>query len=185
MRFEVHNKLEEKMKKTVHVLKSEFASVRTGKASTSVLDSIYVEYYGARTPLNQMASITKPEARTLMIKPFDKSILSSIEKAILTSDLGINPGNDGEKITLNFPMLTEERRKEFSKIIKGYSEQAKVALRNERRDANDKLKKMEKSGDITEDDLKLSLATVQDIINEYNKTIDELSDKKVQDIMII
>ena len=185
MRFEVHNELEERMEKTVHVLKSEFASVRTGKASPRVLDSIYVEYYGANTPLSQLASITTPEPRTLMIKPFDKSVLASIEKSILVSDLGINPGNDGDKIILNFPMLTEERRKDFSKVVKSYAEEAKVALRNERRDANDKLKKMEKNGDITEDDLKSSLSTVQDIIHKYNVTIDELCDKKVNDIMSI
>ncbi|MEA1975033.1 MAG: ribosome recycling factor [Bacillota bacterium] len=185
MRFEVHNELEERMEKTVHVLKSEFASVRTGKATPRVLDSIYVEYYGADTPLNQLASITTPEPRTLMIKPFDKSVLATIEKSILTSDLGINPGNDGDKIILNFPMLTEERRKDFSKIVKSYAEEAKVALRNERRDANDKLKKMEKNGDITEDDLRSSLSTVEDIIHKYNATIDELCDKKVNDIMLI
>lgn len=185
MRFEVHNELEERMEKTVHVLKSEFASVRTGKATPRVLDSIYVEYYGADTPLNQLASITTPEPRTLMIKPFDKSVLATIEKSILTSDLGINPGNDGDKIILNFPMLTEERRKDFSKIVKSYAEEAKVALRNERRDANDKLKKMEKNGDITEDDLRSSLSTVEDIIHKYNATIDELCDKKVNDIMSI
>jgi ribosome recycling factor len=185
MRFEVHNELEERMEKTVHVLKSEFASVRTGKATPRVLDSIYVEYYGANTPLSQLASITTPEPRTLMIKPFDKSVLAGIEKSILTSDLGINPGNDGDKIILNFPMLTEERRKDFSKIVKAYAEEAKVALRNERRDANDKLKKMEKNGDITEDDLKSSLSTVQDIIHKYNETIDGLCDKKVNDIMSI
>jgi len=185
MRFEVHKKLEERMEKTIHVLKSEFASVRTGKASISVLDSIYVDYYGANTPLNQLASISSPEARTLMIKPFDKSVLAGIEKAILASDLGINPGNDGEKIILNFPMLTEERRKDFSKIVKSYSEEGKVALRNERRDANDKLKKMEKNGEITEDDLKLSLVTVQEITDKFNKIVDELCDKKVKDIMEI
>lgn len=185
MRFEVHDVLEERMQKTVHVLKSEFASVRTGKASPHVLDSIYVDYYGASTPLNQLATVSSPEARTLMIKPFDKNALGDIEKAILTSDLGINPGNDGEKIILNFPMLTEERRKEFEKVVRAYSEEAKVALRNERRDAVDELKKMEKNGDLTEDDLRSGLDTVQDIIDEYNHKIDDLCEKKVKDIMEI
>lgn len=185
MRFEVHDVLEERMQKTVHVLKSEFASVRTGKASPHVLDSIYVDYYGASTPLNQLATVSSPEARTLMIKPFDKNALGDIEKAILTSDLGINPGNDGEKIILNFPMLTEERRKEFEKVVRAYSEEAKVALRNERRDAVDELKKMEKNGDLTEDDLRSGLDAVQDIIDEYNHKIDDLCEKKVKDIMEI
>jgi len=185
MRFEVHDELEERMKKTIHVLKSEFASIRTGKASTQVLDSIYVDYYGARTPLNQMASISAPEARTLMVKPFDKNVLGDIEKALLKSDLGINPNNDGDKIILNFPMLTEESRVEFTKTVKNYSEEAKIALRNERHDAIDELKKMEKKSEITEDDLRKSLEEVQDIIDKYNEKIDEMTEKKIKDIMTV
>lgn len=185
MRFEVHDVLEERMQKTLHVLKSEFASVRTGKASAHVLDSIYVDYYGANTPLNQMATISTPEARTLIVKPFDKSVINDIEKALLTSDLGINPNNDGDKIILNFPMLTEERRVEFTKVVKDYAEEAKIALRNERHDAIDELKKMEKNGELTEDDLRRSLDSVQDIIDEYNKKIDDLTEKKIKDIMTV
>lgn len=185
MKNEIHEILEEKMQKTVEVLKSDFAVIRTGKASTKVLDKIFVEYYGALTPLNQLAAISQPEPRTLMIKPFDATILEGIEKTIAVSSLGINPNNDGEKIILNFPMLTQEKRKELSKIVKNNSESAKVALRNERREANDHLKKMEKKSEITEDDLKRALESVDKIIHEYTKVIEDLTADKVNEVLEI
>lgn len=185
MRFKVHDEMEERMKKTIDVLKSELASVRTGKANPKVMESIYVDYYGTQTPINQLASISAPEARTLIVKPYDASSLENVEKAILKSDLGINPNNDGEKIILNFPMLTEERRKEFSKTVKEYAEEARVALRNERRDANQALEQMEEKSEITEDDLRRGKDTVQELTDQYNEKIDKMLEKKINDIMAI
>lgn len=185
MRFEVHDELEKRMQKTVDVLKSELRTIRTGKATPKVLENIYVDYYGASTPINQLATISHPEARTLMIKPFDASAVDNVEKAILKSDLGIHPNIDGAKIILNFPMLTEENRKKLSKKVKEQSEKSKIALRNERRDANDQLKKMEDKSEITEDDLQRGLEEVQDIIDEYTETIDEIVEKKMNEIMAV
>jgi ribosome recycling factor len=185
MRFKVHDEMEERMKKTIDVLKSELASVRTGKANPKVMESIYVDYYGTQTPINQLASISAPEARTLIVKPYDASSLENVEKAILKSDLGINPNNDGEKIILNFPMLTEERRTEFSKVVKEYAEEARVALRNERRDANQELEKMEDKSEITEDDLRRGKDTVQELTDKYNDKIDQMLEKKINEIMAI
>jgi ribosome recycling factor len=185
MRFKVHDEMEQRMKKTIDVLKSELASVRTGKANPKVLESIYVDYYGTQTPINQLASISAPEARTLIVKPYDASAMENVEKAILKSDLGINPNNDGEKIILNFPMLTEERRKEFSKTVKEYAEEARVALRNERRDANQELEQMEDKSEITEDDLRRGKDTVQELTDKYNEKIDQMLEKKINEIMAI
>ena len=145
---------EEKMLKTIEVVKANFAAVRAGRANAGVLDRITVDYYGAATPLNQVAAISSPDPRTLMIQPWDGSLLKAIEKAILTSDLGINPQNDGRVIRLAFPQLTEERRKDLTKQVRKYGEEGKVALRNIRRDAMDEVKKKTKKSELTEDDQK-------------------------------
>ena len=150
---EIQNKLQQQMEKTIEALKHEFSTIRAGRANAQMLDKIRVDYYGTPTPINQVGSISVPEPRTLMINPWDKSAMKDIETAIRNSDLGLNPTNDGEVIRLNVPALTEERRKELCKQAKKASEEFKVRLRNERRDANDKLKKLEKEGEITEDDL--------------------------------
>lgn len=138
---------EEKMEKAVEAFRQELSTIRTGRASVNVLDKITVDYYGAPTPINQMSSVTIPEARLLVIKPYDKSMLKAVEKAILASDLGITPSNDGQVIRIQFPPLTEERRKELAKLCQKYGEEAKVAVRNVRRDANDRLKKLEKNSE--------------------------------------
>ena len=148
------NEFKEKMIRTTEVLSTQFAAVRAGRANAAVLDQIEVEYYGTPTPIKQIASIASPDARTLLIQPWDASALKNIEKAILVSDLGINPQNDGRSIRLVFPQLTEERRKELAKQVRKYGEEAKVAVRNVRRDAMDKFKKQQKKSEITEDDLK-------------------------------
>ena len=150
---EINKEYDAKMQKTIDVVMSDFASVRAGRANAAVLDRITVDYYGSPTPLNQVASISSPDPRSLAIQPWDASLLKAIEKAIQTSDLGINPQNDGRIIRLSFPQLTEERRKELTKQVKKYAEGGKVAVRNIRRDAMDKFKAMEKKAEITEDDL--------------------------------
>ena len=160
---EIQNKLQQQMEKTIEALKHEFSTIRAGRANAQMLDKIRVDYYGTPTPINQVGSISVPEPRTLMINPWDKSAMKDIETAIRNSDLGLNPTNDGEVIRLNVPALTEERRKELCKQAKKASEEFKVRLRNERRDANDKLKKLEKEGEITEDDLKKAQDNVQNL----------------------
>ena len=176
---------DDKMQKTIEVVKANFASVRAGRANAGVLDRISVEYYGTPTPLNQVAAISSPDPRTLTIQPWDTSLLKAIEKAIQTSDLGINPQNDGKVIRLNFPQLTEERRKELTKQVKKYGENGKVAVRNIRRDAMDKLKAMEKKSEITEDDQKNLEKELQDITDKRCKEIDELTAKKEKELMAV
>lgn len=176
---------EEKMTKSVKALENEFASIRAGRASASVLDKITVDYYGVPTAINAMASITVAEAKTLVIQPWDKSVLKEIEKAINASDLGIYPQNDGSVIRLNFPPLTEERRKELAKQIKKYAEEGKVAVRSVRRDINDKFKAMKKASEITEDDLKECEKKVQDMTDKFVKEVDKLAEKKEKEIMEI
>ncbi len=176
---------EEKMTKTVAVLDREYKSIRAGRANVSVLDKITVDYYGAPTPIQQMAAVSVPEPRILMIQPWDASTLKSIEKAILTSDIGINPQNDGRVIRLAFPPLTEERRKEIVKEVKKTAEDNKVAIRNTRRDALEKLKAMEKSGAITEDDQTNGEKKIQKLTDNYCKEIDELSALKEKEILEI
>lgn len=183
MKLAVHTQLEEKMEKTITVLKNEFHTVRAGRANPQLLDRIFIDYYGAATPIKQVASISVPEPRIIMITPYDGSALSLIEKAISSSDLGINPNNDGKVIRLAIPMLTEERRKELVKTVKKLCEDAKVAIRNERRHANDALKKMEKSGEVTEDDLKSAETDVQKMTDKYIKTIDDLGTAKEKEIL--
>ena len=174
-----------KMDKTIEALKNQFNSVRAGRANASVLDRISVEYYGAETPIGQVATIASPDARTLTISPWDSTLLKAIEKAIQASDLGINPQNDGKLIRLTFPQLTEERRKDLTKQVKKYGEDAKVAIRNIRRDAVDAAKKTQKKGEITEDDLKDQEKTIQDMTDKYIKTIDEQVAAKEKELMAI
>ena len=182
---ELQKKLQAQMDKTIEALKYEFTTIRAGRANAQMLDKIRVDYYGTPTPINQVGSISVPEPRTLMINPWDKSAMKDIETAIRNSDLGLNPTNDGEVIRLNVPALTEERRKELCKQAKKASEDFKVRIRNERRDANDKLKKLEKEGEITEDDLKKAQDNVQKMTDKYIKEIDTLLDIKEKDIMAV
>ena len=174
---------EEKMTKTVENLEGEYATIRAGRANPNILNKIKVEYYGVPTPMQQLANITVPEARTLMIAPWEPSLVKAIEKAILNSDLGLTPNNDGKNIILNFPELTEERRKELVKTVKKYTEEAKVQIRNARRDAIDKYKAMKKDGEITEDDLKETEKDIQDLTDKYIKEIDNISAVKEKEIL--
>lgn len=174
---------ENKMNKTIASLEADFASIRAGRANPAILDKISVEYYGAQTPLAQVGTISVPEARTIVIQPWDASILKDIEKAILASDIGITPNNDGKVIRLNFPPLTEERRKELSKSISKRGEEAKVAVRNLRRDAIDGFKKQKKANEITEDDLKDLEDKVQKLTDRFVKKIDEITSAKEKEIM--
>ena len=176
---------EEKMIKTIEHVKADFASVRAGRANAGVLDRIMVEYYGTPTPLNQVAAIASPDPRTLTIQPWDGTLLRAIEKAIQTSDLGINPQNDGRVIRLAFPQLTEERRKELTKQVHKYGEDGKVAIRNIRREAMDAFKKAEKKSEITEDDLKKLEKELQDITDKQCKALDELTAKKEKELMAV
>ncbi len=177
---------DEKMNKSVDILAKDYAAIRAGRANPAVLDKVTVEYYGAPTPINQMAAVSVTEARTLTIQPWDRSTLKEIEKAIQTSDIGINPQNDGSVIRLVFPPLTEERRKELSKgISKQGEEVAKVVIRDIRRDAMDKFKAMKKSGELTEDDLKAIEKETQDLTDKYCKQIDEMAAAKSKEILEI
>lgn len=176
---------EEKMNKTINVLIADYKTIRAGRANASVLDRVSVEYYGVATPINQLASISVPEARVLSIQPYDASVLKSIEKAINTSDIGINPQNDGRVIRLTFPPLTEERRKELAKDIRKMGEDSKVAIRSIRRDAIEKLKAMKKDSTITEDDLKNAEKKTQDMTDKFIKQIDTLSADKEKEILEI
>ncbi|MDP4083065.1 MAG: ribosome recycling factor [Bacillota bacterium] len=173
----------DKMKKAIQAYTRELASIRAGRASASLLDRITVDYYGAPTPVNQLAGISTPEARLLVIQPYDKTILGDIEKAILKSDLGLNPSNDGMIIRISIPQLTEERRKELVKVIKKESEEAKIAIRNIRRDANDEFKKLEKSGDITEDALHGYSEDIQKLTDDHINKIDQITKDKEKEIM--
>ncbi|ASB89586.1 ribosome recycling factor [Bacillus sonorensis] len=183
MSNQVMNQTKERMEKAVAAYQRELATVRAGRANPSLLDKVTVEYYGAQTPLNQLASITVPEARMLVITPYDKTALGDIEKAIQKADLGVTPTNDGSIIRITIPPLTEERRKELAKLVKKYSEDAKVAVRNIRRDANDDLKKLEKNGEMTEDELRSSTEDVQKLTDEYVSKIDEITKDKEKEIM--
>ena len=174
-----------RMDKALDHLAEEFGAVRAGRANAKVLDRITVEYYGQETPLNGVASISSPDARTLGISPWDSKLLRPIEKAILTSDLGINPQNDGRVIRLVFPMLTEERRKELAKQVRKYAEEAKVAMRNIRRDGMDYIKKLKKKAEITEDDQKKAEKELQDLLDKYIKKVDEATAAKEKELMAI
>ena len=182
---ELYLKTEEKMNKTIASMESEFATIRAGRANAAVLDRIQVDYYGVPTAINQMASISVTEARVLQIQPYDMTSLKSIEKAIQTSDIGINPQNDGKVIRLVFPPLTEERRKELIKQVAKMGEEAKIAIRNIRREANDKAKELSKKSEMTEDEQKASEKAVQDLTDRYIREIDAITAKKTKDIMSI
>jgi ribosome recycling factor len=178
-------KTEEKMSKTIAVLEREYKSIRAGRANASVLDRVTVDYYGAPTPIQQMAAVSVPEPRILMIQPWDASTLRDIERAILVSDIGINPQNDGRVISLAFPPLTEERRKEIVKDVKKTAEESKVAIRNTRRDALEKLKALEKGGSITEDDKANGEKKIQKLTDKFCKDIDDLAALKEKEILEI
>lgn len=171
-----------RMDKTCEVLSTQFAAVRAGRANATVLDRINVEYYGVDTPIRQLANISAPDPRSLLIQPYDSSVLKSMEKAIQASDLGINPQNDGRCIRLVFPQLTEERRRELVKQVKKYTEDAKVAIRNIRREAMDSFKKQQKSGEMTEDDQKNAEKDFQKLTDDYTKKLDELGAKKEKEL---
>ena len=176
---------EGKMKKAKDFLAGQFDAVRAGRANAAVLNGISVDYYGVPTPINQVAAISVPDPRTLVITPWDGSVLKGIEKAIQTSELGINPQNDGRVIRLVFPQLTEERRKELAKQVRKYGEEAKVAVRNIRRDAMDKIKKQQKAGDITEDDQKDLEKELQKLTDDNIKDIDKLTEAKEKELFAI
>jgi len=180
---ETEKSMQDKMEKTLSVLKHDLSTLKAGRANPSLLDRISVEYYGTATPLNQLANIAAPEPRVLTISPWDVKSIPLIEKAILKSDLSINPSNDGKLIRLVVPQLTEERRKELVKVVKKYGEDAKVAVRNIRRDANDHLKKLKKDGDITEDELKKSEEDTQKTTDKYIKEIDKAMEAKEKEIL--
>ena len=177
--------LKDKIGKTISVLKTELNTVRAGRANAALLDQIVVPYWGVDTPLKQLANISVPDPRTLMIAPFDPKCIADIEKAINVSNIGIHPTNDGKVVRLVVPQVTEERRKELTKVIKKMGEDAKVAVRNERRDANDHLKKAEKAGEMTEDDLKGELDEVQKVTDKAMKEIDEIIAHKEKELMEI
>ena len=172
-----------KMEKTLEVLQDDFGAVRAGRANARVLDHITVEYYGVDTPVGQVGTIASPDARTLVIQPWDGSLLKKIEKAIQVSDLGINPQNDGRVIRLVFPQLTEERRRDLTKQVKNYGENSKVAVRNIRRDAMDYIKKLKKNGEITEDDQKKAEKDLQELTDKYIKNVDEACAVKEKELM--
>ena len=176
---------EGKMEKTLNVLLDEFGSIRAGRANPHVLDKIKVDYYGTPTPIQQVGNVNVPEARMIVIQPWEKSLLKAIEKAILTSDLGINPTNDGNVIRLVFPELTEERRKDLAKDVKKKGDGAKVAVRNVRRDANEAFKKKEKAGEISEDDLKLGNEKIQKLTDKMIEKIDKAVETKTKEIMTV
>lgn len=180
MEFKEFNR---KMDKTMEVLQESFGAVRAGRANARVLDRINVEYYGVDTPVGQVGTISSPDARTLVIQPWDGSLLKKIEKAIQTSDLGINPQNDGRVIRLVFPQLTEERRKDLTKQVRKYAEEAKVAIRNVRRDGMDYLKNTKKKGEITEDDQKKGEKELQELTDKYIKKVDEACALKEKELM--
>ena len=182
---EMNQPYDAKMQKTIEVVMSDFAGVRAGRANAGVLDKITVEYYGTETPIHQVASISTPDPRTLVIQPWDGTLLKAVEKALLASDLGINPQNDGKVIRLIFPQLTEERRKELTKQVKKYGEGGKVAIRNIRRDAMEKFKAMKKKSEITEDDLKELEEDLQKLTDNRCKEIDDLTAKKEAELMAV
>lgn len=182
---QIISSVKDKMQKAIQAYSRELGSIRAGRASASLLDRITVDYYGVETPVNQLAGISVPEPRLLVIQPYDKSILGEIEKAILKSDLGLTPSSDGNVIRLAIPQLTEERRKELAKIVRKEAEEAKIAVRNIRRDGNDELKKLEKNGDITEDEQRRYSEEVQKVTDEFIAKIDDMTKEKEKEILEI
>ena len=180
-----YNQVEERMEKTINALEESFAEIRAGRANPAILNKIKVDYYGVSTPVNQVAGISVPEPRMIVIQPWDGSLLKEIEKAILTSDIGINPNNDGKLIRLTFPELTEERRKEIVKDIKKITEESKISIRSIRRDAMDLAKKEQKDGNMTEDEEKQAEDKIQKLTDKKIAEIDEISNKKEKEIMSV
>lgn len=183
MSREEYKSIEDKMKKTTNVLKDELTGVRAGRANPAILDKLTVDYYGTPTPINQIASISVPEARVIMIQPWEAKMIKEVEKEIQKSDIGINPNNDGKVIRLIFPMLTEERRKELTKHVKKYGEEAKVAIRAIRRDGIEQMKALKKDGDLTEDDLKTAEKDIQNMTDKYIAEIDKIVEQKDAEIL--
>jgi ribosome recycling factor len=181
--MQIVSSTEERMKKTVASLKDGFASLRTGRASAALFDKIRVDYYGEKSPLNQVANISIPEARLIVIQPWDKNLIAEIEKAIRSSELSLNPSNDGKVIRISFPPLTEERRKELVKLAKNQAEQSRVAIRNIRRDGNEELKKLLKDSSITEDDEKKSAEELQKLTDAYIIKVNQVLEEKEKEIM--
>ena len=179
----LYSEMETKMKKTIEALKREFATLRAGRATPSLLDKVDVDYYGTKTPLKQLANISAPEPRLLVVQPWDKGAIADIEKAILKSDLGLTPNNDGNMIRISIPQLTEERRKELVKFVRKKTEEGRVAIRNQRRDANEQLKALEKGGKISEDDLRRAQEEVQKITDQNIKVLEEVLAEKEKEIM--
>lgn len=180
---EIYSEAEEKMSRSIEALKRDFISIRAGRANPAILDQIKVDYYGVPTPINQMANISVPEPRLLLIQPWDKSVMANIEKAIMKSDLGLNPNNDGNVIRIAIPQLTEERRKELVKMVKRKSEDFRIEVRNTRRDCNDQIKMLEKEGEISEDEARSSMERIQEITDKYIETINQILDNKEVEIM--
>lgn len=180
-----YTSIEERMKKTISVYEGNLSEIRAGRANPAILNKITVDYYGTQTPINQVAGISVPEARMIVIQPWDMSVLKEIERAILASDIGITPNNDGKIIRLNFPELNEERRKELVKDIRKMSEEAKVAVRSVRRDGIDEFKKKQKDSEITEDELKQAEDQIQKFTDKYIEEIDKITDNKEKEIMTI
>lgn len=180
-----YTNIEERMKKTINVYEENLSEIRAGRANPAILNKITVDYYGTATPINQMAGISVPEARLIVIQPWDMSVLKEIERAILASDIGITPNNDGKVIRLNFPELNEERRKELVKDIRKMSEESKVAVRSVRRDGIDEFKKMQKESIITEDDLKQAEDQIQKLTDKYVEQIDKITKNKEKEIMTV
>ncbi|NOX87858.1 MAG: ribosome recycling factor [Calditrichaeota bacterium] len=172
-----------RMDGAINAFHDELVKIRTGRATPAILDGVKVDYYGQKVPLNQAATITAPEPRLLVVQPWEKKMLAEIEKEILKADLGLNPGNDGNVIRIPIPQLSEERRKDLAKLVHRFAEEARIAVRNVRRDANDHLKKLEKNHEISEDELSIYLDEVQEITNEHVKKIDEMMKTKEEEIM--
>lgn len=183
MSAEIMQDAKAKMTKSIEALNRELATLRAGRANPALLDKVLVSYYGMDTPLNQVATVSVPEGRLLVVSPFDKSSIAEIEKAILKADLGLTPNNDGSVIRITIPALTEERRKELAKLVRKYAEDARVSVRNIRRDANDSLKKQEKDGDITEDESRRGQDETQKLTNDHVKEIDSIAEAKEKEIM--
>lgn len=182
---EMQTKTQEKMDKALQALRNELTNIRTGRATPSLLDQVKVDYYGAPTPVTQVANVSVPEPRMIVIQPWDRSLLKTIEKAIMTSDLGLNPNNDGTVIRLNLPLLTEERRKELVKVVNKKGEASRVKIRNIRRDFNDAVKKQVKAKEITEDDAKDATDFSQKLTDKYTKKIDDVLAQKEKEVMSV
>jgi ribosome recycling factor len=185
MTAEIKKQAETKMDKAIQVLKKDLATIRAGRANPALLDKIVVEYYGADTPLNQVANISTPDPRSLIVQPWDPSILADVERAIINSDLGLTPNNDGKVIRITIPMLTEERRNELIKVVKKTGEESKVAIRNIRREANDELKKRNKEGEITEDETRRGQDEIQKMTDRFVKQVDQVISQKEKEMLEI